>query len=136
MTGPSDITRVATAFFTDLINNKDYTRIPAIFTPDCQINDALSGYAGVETWLRSFHEVFPDCHDTITGQWQDGDQVVTRIRFEGTHSAPWMGYPASGQRCVWAGMAIHTIRDGRIARKETVIEQTHIFRQLGWLKTV
>jgi steroid delta-isomerase-like uncharacterized protein len=126
--------RAATAFFEDLINARRYDRIAEIFTEDCITNDTLSGHAGVESWLRSFHDIFPDCFDTITGQWQEGNEVVTRIRFEGTHSAPWMGYPASGQKCVWQGVAVHTIRDGRIARKDTVIEQTHIFRQLGWLK--
>lgn len=128
--------QVSTAFFTDLINDRKYDRIPEIFSEDCKINDNLGGYEGVEKWLRSFHEIFPDCFDTITGQWEEGDQVITRIRFEGTHSAQWMGYPASQQRCIWPGVAVHTIRDGRIVHKETVIEQTHIFRQLGWLKNL
>ena len=69
MTAISAGKQVATAFFKDLINYLRYDRIPEIFTEDCQINDNLSGHEGVETWLRSVHEIFPDCFDTITGQW-------------------------------------------------------------------
>ncbi len=127
---------IAASFFLDLLNERRYDRIPEIFTSDCQINDGLTGHQGVETWLRSFHDIFPDCFDTIRAQWAEGDQVVTQIWFEGTHKGKWMGYPETGQHCAWPGIAIHTIRDGKIAAKETIIEQTHVFRQLGWLKPV
>lgn len=125
---------IAKAFFVELINEHKYDRIPKIFTEDAEILPrGLRGYAGVEKWLRSFHDIFPDCRDTITGQWAERNQVVTRIRFEGTHKGEWMGFAPSGEHLSWEGVAVHTIRDGKIAKKETVIEQTHVFQKLGWL---
>ena len=119
-----------------MVNDKRYDLVPEIFHEDIEIRPAgLAGHDGVLTWLRSFHDALPDCHDTITGQWAEGDQVVTRIRFEATHTGPWMGFSPTGERVSWEGIAVHTIESGRIRRMETVIEQTHVFRQLGWLST-
>lgn len=126
--------KIAEAFFVQLINERNYSAISKIFAEDVEILPrGLSGHVGVREWLQSFHDTFPDCIDVITGQWADADQVVTRIRFTGTHQGVWMGFEPTGEKVSWEGIAVHTIIDGRIRLMETVIEQTHVFRQLGWL---
>jgi len=126
---------LAKAFFIELVNERKYDRIAEIFSDDVEISPiGLKGHAGVDKWLRFFHTTFPDCFDVITGQWAEGDQVVTRIRFEGTHEAEWMGFAPTGKHVSWEGIAIHTIHDGKISRMEAVIDQAETFRQLGWLK--
>ena len=125
---------VARSFFIDLINEKRHERIPEIFTPDIVLNGELGGYEGVRRWMDLFHDSFPDCRDTITGQWAEGDEVVTRIRFEATHTGPWMGAAPTGRRVAWPGIAVHRIEAGRIARMDTVIQLTETLKDLGWLK--
>ena len=125
---------ISRRFFYELINDRRYDRIPDIFDPDIEITPmGLKGYGGVDHWLKHFHQSFSDCHDVILGQWTDGDQVATQIQYTGTHDGVWLGKPPTGQKVVWQGVAIHTIRDGRIWRKHAIIDQANVFRQLGWL---
>lgn len=133
----------ARRFFEQLVNERRYELIPEIFAPHVKLrvgtrafqqDIGFDGFDGVRKWLNLFHHAFSDCRDEILGQWAEGDQVITHIRYSGTHDGEWMGQPPSGQKIVWTAVAINTIEEGRIVRKIGAIDQADVFRQLGWLR--
>ena len=134
---------VARRFFIQLVNERRYELIPEIFSSDVKLrvgtrghlqDVGFDGHEGALKWLRLFHDSFSDCRDEILGQWAEGDQVVTHICYRGTHDGVWMDQPATGQKVIWTGIAINTIRGGKIVHMAGAIDQADVFRQLGWLQ--
>ena len=56
-----------------------------------------SGIEGVKQFVTVFRTAFPDFHFTIEDQLAEGDKVVTRSYWQGTHKGPFMGIPATGK---------------------------------------
>ena len=51
-----------------------------------------------------------EIHDLIAS----GDKVVARFTNSGSNIGPFMNNPANGKHAEWLGIAIYTVRDGRI----------------------
>jgi predicted SnoaL-like aldol condensation-catalyzing enzyme len=62
--------------------------------------------------FRAMRAAFPDLHVAIEDMLADGDRVVTRQTFSGTHRGEWSGVPATGRRVSWAVIDIVRLADG------------------------
>ena len=67
---------------------------------------------GVIALFSMFFEAFPDLHAVIHEQYADGDKVITRKTFHGTHTNDFMGIPATGGAVEFDVIDILTVRDG------------------------
>ena len=64
-------------------------------------------------FLQMFRPAFPDVAVHIHHQYTDGDAVITRKSYVGTHSAPFMGMAPSGKKVEIPVIEIVTIRGGK-----------------------
>jgi len=64
--------------------------------------------------FRAMRAAFPDLHVTIEDMLAEGDRVVTRQTFAGTHRGEWLGVPATGRAVSWAVIDIVRLEDGRL----------------------
>jgi hypothetical protein len=55
------------------------------------------GLPGLKDVLREMRMAFPDMHWTIEEQIAEADKVLTRFTWTGTHSAAFLGVPATGK---------------------------------------
>jgi predicted ester cyclase len=55
------------------------------------------GPEDVKRFNREFRLAFPDFHLSIDAQIADGDEVVNRITFRGTHLGEWRGMAPTGE---------------------------------------
>ena len=55
------------------------------------------GIEGLETALRQFRTAFPDSYWKVEEQLADGENVLTRFTWTGTHKAEFLGIPATGR---------------------------------------
>lgn len=88
----------------------------------------------VDVWkerVRLFAAAFSDIHITVEDQVVEGDKVVTRTIFRGTHSGTFQGIPATGIRIAADEIQIARIRDGKIAERWSVHDHISILKQLG-----
>jgi len=60
-----------------------------------------------------FRPAFPDVKVVILDQFAEGDTVVTRKSYEGTHKGAFFGMPASGKAIKLAVIDIIKLRDGK-----------------------
>ena len=80
--------------------------------------------------LRS---AFPDLHFTVEEMIAEGDKVVTRYMFSGTHQSEFMGIAATGKpvkiKCIW----VHRVADNRIVEGMDwgLVDELDMMRQLG-----
>lgn len=114
-----DNKRIARRHFDELWTHGDLAVADAIYSPDavghCGSLPDHGGYPACEQELvRQDQVAFPDGVATVLDQIAEGDEVMTRWRFEGTHTGPLYGAPASGRRVSVTGFHVHRIVDGRI----------------------
>lgn len=66
----------------------------------------VPGLEGLKDVLRGMRAAFPDLHFFVEEQIAEGDKVLTRFEWTGTHRGEFLGVPATGRSVrVW-GMVI------------------------------
>ena len=77
---------------------------------------------GVIALFGMFFEAFPDLHAVIHEQYADGDKVITRKTFHGTHTNDFMGIPATGNAVEFDVIDVLTVRDGTMREHWNVVD--------------
>lgn len=69
---------------------------------------------------------------TLDDQIAEGDKVVSRLTWTGTHSGEFLGIPPTKKRVKVWGMVIDVVRDGRFSESRIIIMDTlGLLQQLG-----
>jgi steroid delta-isomerase-like uncharacterized protein len=76
---------------------------------------------------------FPDHHTIVEDIIAEGDKVMVRTTFSGTHQGPFMGIPPTGKR--FSQQQIHVVRivDGKATEHWAVRDDISMMQQLGVL---
>ena len=74
---------------------------------------------------------FPDLAVTIEDQIVEGDKVVTRKTFRGTHRGELWGQPATGKRVELEVIDIFRVHEGKIIEHWAELDVWALGRQLG-----
>lgn len=74
---------------------------------------------------------FPDMHWTADEQLSDGDRVLTRFEWTGTHRGPFLGVPATGRPVKVWGMVIDRLVGGRIKETRLLMDTLGLMTRLG-----
>lgn len=89
------------------------------------------GLSGLQDVLRGMRAAFPDMHWTVEEQVAEGDKVVTRFEWTGTHEAEFFGVPATGRPVrVW-GVVIDRLEGGKIKDTRIIMDALGLMMQLG-----
>jgi steroid delta-isomerase-like uncharacterized protein len=87
---------------------------------------------GVKQLFTLFRNAFPDFHAEILDQVAEGDEVVTRKTFIGTHQGEIFGIPATGKEMSVELIEILRVSDdGKITDHWNVVDQLGMMQQLG-----
>lgn len=102
-----------------------------ILAPDYVRNDPTSLLKNadrekIKQSVALFHGAFPDFQLTEEELLTDGDKVMGRWAFQGTHTGPFGKLPPSGKQVTFPIFTIYRIENGRIA------EDWHLFDALGF----
>jgi steroid delta-isomerase-like uncharacterized protein len=93
--------------------------------------DQEPGLSGLQDVLRGMRAAFPDMHWTVEEQIAEGDKVVTRFEWTGTHKAAFFGVPATGRPVrVW-GVVIDRLEGGKIKDTRLIMDALGLMMQLG-----
>ena len=89
------------------------------------------GLEGLKAVLRDMRGAFPDLHFSVEEQVAEGDKVLTRFEWTGTHRGLFLGVPSTGRQVrVW-GMVIDRLVDGRIKDTRIIMDTLGLMAQLG-----
>ena len=91
------------------------------------------GAAGVRQQFDGFRAAFPDFRATILDQICEGDKVVTRKIFTGTHRGEFQGIPATGRSVEIGVIDIVRVAEGRIVEHWNCVDRLGLLAQLGAL---
>ena len=87
--------------------------------------------AGLKQWWTAFRKVFPDAHYVAEDMIAEGDKVVTRYTFRGTHQGEYMGIPPTGKQVSVTGMEIDRIEDDKVVESWFSQDMLGLMQQLG-----
>ena len=91
------------------------------------------GLEGLKDVLRGMRSAFPDIDFSIKEQVCEGDKVVSRFEWTGTHKAEFMGVPATGRQVRVSGVVIDRFEAGRIKDTRILMDALGLMMQLGAL---
>jgi predicted ester cyclase len=80
--------------------------------------------------FRAMRAAFPDLRVTIEDMLADGDRVVTRQTFAGTHRGEWLGVPPTGRVVSWAVIDIVRLEEGLLEEHWAVADMQGLLARL------
>lgn len=93
----------------------------------CEGRDEFKHYA------ESVRVAFPDWHNRIDEILANGDRVVTRMTWSGTHRGPLGSVEPTGARVEYSGAGFFRLEDGLIEEAWVVGDTQELWRALGVL---
>ena len=89
------------------------------------------GLQGLKDVLRGMKAAFSDMHWTIQEQIAEGDKVLSRFEWTGTHRGTFLGVPATNRPVTVWGMVIDRLEGGRIRDTRIIMDTLGLMMQLG-----
>lgn len=122
-------------FITEVLNQGKIESAGEFFWEDMVEQVPLPGQGpglrGLQDVLRGMRAAFPDMHWTVEEQIAEGDKVMTRFEWTGTHQAEFFGVPATGRPVrVW-GVVIDRLEGGKIKDTRIIMDALGLMMQLG-----
>jgi len=91
----------------------------------------LQGLQAYKQYLSMLFTAFPDAHTTIDDLIAEGDRVVVRQTFHGTHQGELIGIPPTGKQVSVTGIDIFRIANGKAVEQWANYDDLGLLQQLG-----
>jgi steroid delta-isomerase-like uncharacterized protein len=91
----------------------------------------IQGREAAKQLIAKFLAAFPDGRFTIEEMIAEGDRVVVRQTFRGTHQGDFMGIPATGKQVTATEIEIFCVRNGKSVENWTNGDDLGLLQQLG-----
>ncbi len=122
-------------FVEEVINQGNIEAIDELIDPGVVDHAALPGFPtgreGAKQFFAMMRSAFPDLHLTIEDMIAEGDKVVMRSTWSGTHQGEFMGISATGRRVTVSAIDISRVADGRIVEHWEQSDALGLMQQLG-----
>jgi steroid delta-isomerase-like uncharacterized protein len=132
MTDPREIVR---GFIEEVLNKGNIDASGKYFHEDMVEQVPLPGQGpgieGLKNVLHGFSSAFPDMRWTVEEQIVEGDKVVTRFEWTGTHRGTFLGVPATGRPVKVWGMVIDRVQNGKIKDTRILMDTLGLMMQMG-----
>ena len=89
------------------------------------------GVAGFKRLAGAYLRAFPDLQIRVEDALTDGDRVVRRVSWTGTHQGPFLGVAPTGRDVRGEGIVIMRIANGKIAEEWEMSNLLGLLQQLG-----
>ena len=131
--------KVIAAFVEEVINQGRLNRADHLVALDFVELDPLPGQQqgreGLKDVIRGMRAAFPDLHWVLDEVVAEGDKVVSRFTWTGTHRATFLGIPSTDRKVTVKGVVIDRLVDGKMADSRILMDSLGLMQQLGALPT-
>jgi steroid delta-isomerase-like uncharacterized protein len=91
----------------------------------------IEGLEAFRQFGSLYVSAFPDVQITVEDLIAEGDKVVMRYSWRGTHQGELLGIPATGKQVVGSGINILRVANGKIAEQWGSPDDLGLLQQLG-----
>ena len=117
------------------MNQQDLTALDEDLAPDFVDHDLsphpARGREAAKAGLAAICRAFPDLQVTIEDMVAEGDTVVVRNTWRGTHLGDFMGATAGGRPVTFTGVAIWRIACGKLAERWLYVDRLGLLQQIS-----
>ncbi|NIM58991.1 MAG: ester cyclase [Candidatus Aminicenantes bacterium] len=82
-------------------------------------------------FLKMILKAFPDANWSIEELFAEGDRVIVRFIFAGTHEGEFQGIPATGNKVDLSSIIIFRIKNGKVIEEREDANMLGVMMQLG-----
>lgn len=122
-------------YYEQLWNQWDAHAIDQLIAPGIVFRGSLgmtvTGVDAFRNYLDTVRRAFPDFHNCIEDLIAEGDQVVARLAYSGTHRGELFGLPPTGRAVQYDGIALFRLVDHKISEGWVMGDTLSLLRQLG-----
>lgn len=119
----------------EVVNQGNLDLLDEIFAPGFveygADTDQVSGVEDSKQFFDMLRSGFPDFQGTIEDLFAEGDKVVLRFTFRGTHQGEFMGIAPTAKQVTMSGIDIFRIADGKVVELWGQEDMLGIMQQLG-----
>jgi steroid delta-isomerase-like uncharacterized protein len=126
---------VVVRFFGEVINQNRMDSADGLVVEDFVELDPMPGQRqgrdGLKEVLGMMRASFPDIHWAVEEMVAEGDTVVTRFTWKGTHRGAFLGVPATGKSVSVKGVVIDQLSNGKMSKSRILMDSLGMMQQLG-----
>lgn len=119
----------------EVLNKKNLAAADEIVAEDFVELDPLPGQEqgreGLKQILSMFFAAFPDLRWTVEEQIAEGDKVVSRFTWRGTHKGEFLGISPTGGQVTVKGVVIDRVVEGQFVESRILMDNLGMMQQLG-----
>jgi steroid delta-isomerase-like uncharacterized protein len=131
----TELNKATARRFQEEFNNRNWEACRELLAPECRayqpgtsnpLNNNQFTAMG-----QMFASAFPDLAVTVHEQVAEGENVVTRMSFVGTHQNDFQGLPPTGKTINLEGYLLDRFVDGKIVEHRAMYDTMTMMQQLG-----
>lgn len=119
MKNDDQIRSVVYGFYADIWNRHDKSKIAGFlhegFTFRGSLGQTKTGHEGFASYVDSVHNALGDYRCEIVDLVVEVPKAFARMRFSGIHRDKFLGRPPTGKSIEWAGAALFTFQEDKVA---------------------
>lgn len=127
--------KIMNYFIEEVINNKNLNVTNDIvaenFIEEIPFPGQGPGREGLRFALQAMFTGFPDMRWTVHEQIAEGEKVVTRFSWTGTHQGDFMGIPATNKTVEVWGVVIDVVKNKLFSESRIIMDNVGLLQQLG-----
>jgi steroid delta-isomerase-like uncharacterized protein len=121
--------------FREALDAGDLEGAMAVFAPHAVVHMSSAPEPLTMEGFKQLAEVllsaFSGGTSTVEDMMVDGDKVVSRLTFRGTHTGDLMGIPPTGKSVAISEIIIDRVADGKIVESWRLFDQMGMMQQMG-----
>jgi predicted ester cyclase len=119
-------------FFDEVINQRNLAALAQFVSPNAVNHTVPDGLPQAPSQFLGLHlGAFPDLKVTVEDLLVDGDKVVARVSYRGTHQGAFMSIPPTGKQITGMGINIFRIANGKLVEHWGLTDRISALRQMG-----
>jgi steroid delta-isomerase-like uncharacterized protein len=134
---PAENKTVVNRFVEEVINQGRLEQADELVVANFVELDPLPGQQpgrdGLKEVIGQLRTAFPNIHWVLSEQVAEGEKVVSRFTWSGTHRGTFLGVPATGKSINVKGVVIDRIVEGKMVDSRILMDGLSMMQQLGAL---
>lgn len=130
-----DYKSVVRRYYSEIWNAWSEPALEELISPDIvfhgSIGTAVEGIAGFRQYRARIRSAFPDFHNHIEELVAEEDKVAAHLTYTGTHRGELFGFPGTGGKISYRGLALFAFKEAKIVRGFVLGDTETLKRQLA-----
>lgn len=121
---------VVQKLYTEALNQRNFNLLPDLISENYIGFKGIKGAAGFQEPLQPLLKAFPDLQWQIEEMVAEGNQVMVKWKWQGTHTAPFQHFAPTGKKISNEGMGTFKVENGKITASQVLTDRVGFLQQL------